>query len=387
MQNFIFENPTKIVFGEGTIATIGSETRRFGTKVLLVYGGGSIKQNRIYDQVVASLRAAEVEIVEFSGVQPNPVLSHAQRGVEIARREKVDVILAVGGGSVIDTAKTIAVGAVTNRDLWDFFTRAAMIEAALPVLTVLTVAASASEMNPAAVITREEGSQKFSIRSPHIQPKTSVLDPTTLYTLSATYSAYSSVDAITHMLEGYFNNEEVNSPLQDTLVEGITRVIMESTAVILDNPTDYKARATMMWSATLAFNGLTTAGVGKVELPVHMIEHSLSALYDIAHGAGLSIILPGWMRYAADGKQAKMARFARRIFGVVDIDEGQAVMKGIEGLKYWFASIGSPTSLGEGNIPENDIDRIAANASVLAGVWGLEAYTKDVIRRILRFCI
>lgn len=388
MQNFVFENPTKIIFGRGTIGRIGAEVKRFGTKVLLVYGQESIKNNGIYDQVVESLRQADLSIVEFPGVKSNPVLSHALQGIDAARREGVDVVLAVGGGSVIDTAKTIAVGgkADPGDDIWDFFTFRKKIRAALPVLTVLTLSASASEMNPAAVITKEDGAQKFSIRSPFIQPQTSILDPTALFSLSAAYSAYSAVDAITHMLEGYFNNTEPDSVLQDRLVEALMKTIMETTETILKDPTDYNARATMMWATTLAFNGVTTAGMGGIGFPAHMIEHSLSALYDIAHGAGLSIILPGWMQYTARKAPSKFCRLAREIFTVSNSDEMTAAHEGVNRLKDWFSSIGSPVSLTEANIPRDDIDMIADNAFTLARLWGLKAYTKEVIEEILTIC-
>ena len=228
MQNFIFENPTRIIFGKGTISRIGREVKRFGSKVLLVYGQGSIKKNGVYDQVVASLREADISIVELPGVKSNPVLSLALEGIELARKEQVDTILAVGGGSVIDTAKTVAAGVKAEHDVWDFFTYKKAIKDALPILTVLTLSASASEMNSAAVITNEKGARKFSIRSPFIQPKMSILDPTVLYTLSPEYSAYSAVDAITHALEGYFNNSEPDSLLQDRLVEAFIKTIIEN---------------------------------------------------------------------------------------------------------------------------------------------------------------
>ncbi|TFG37290.1 MAG: iron-containing alcohol dehydrogenase, partial [Syntrophobacterales bacterium] len=255
-----------------------------------------------------------------------------------------------------------------------------------PVLTVVTLSASASEMNPAAVITREEGPQKFSIRSPFIQPKTSILDPEALFTLSPAYSAYSAVDAVIHMLEGYFNNTERESALQDRLVESIMKTIMESTDAILKDPTDYNARATMMWSAVLAFNGLTTAGMGTVSLPAHMIEHSLSALYDMAHGAGLSIVMPAWMTYVIEKDPAKFARLAREIFGVRGDDDLKAGREGIARLREWFVSIGSPVSLAEAGIPEEDRGKIAKNARELAKVWGLKDYTEEVITDILRLC-
>ena len=386
MRNFTFENQTKIVFGRGQIKEIGCETANFGKKVLMVYGQGSIKRSGVYDQVVASLKAADIEIVEFSGVKSNPVLSHTLKGINIARKEGVDVVLAVGGGSVIDTAKTIAVGAKTDDDVWGYFIREKTIQGALPILTVVTISASASEMNPAAVITKEDGARKFSIRSPFIQPKTSILDPTALFTLSPAYSAYSAVDAITHMLEGYFNNREPHSSLQDRLVEGLIKTIMESTEAILKNPADYDARANMMWAATLAFNGLTTAGMGMISLPAHMIEHSLSAIYDIAHGAGLSIILPGWMFWYIEKDPVKFARLGREIFGIEDDDNLKAGIEGISRLKEWFSSIGSPVSLGEANIPGEDIEKIAGNAHVLAQAWGLRDYTEEIIVDILRLC-
>ncbi len=387
MQNFIFENPTKIIFGKGQIGRTGREVAKYGKKVLMVYGERSIRKSGVYDEVVASLRNADLEIVEFSGARANPVLSHVLKGVNVARVGGVDVVLAVGGGSVIDTAKTIAVGAKTDDDLWDFFTRKKTIKDALPLLTVVTLSASASEMNPAAVITNEEGARKFSIRSPFIQPKTSILDPTALFTLSPSYSAYSAVDAIIHMLEGYFNNAEPESAMQDRLVEALMKTIMESTETILKNPEDYNARANMMWSAVLAFNGLTTAGMGMVSLPAHMIEHSLSALYDIAHGAGLSIVMPAWMSYVVGDNPEKFARLARKIFGVKDGDDLKAGREGIKRLREWFSSIGSPVSLKEAGIPEGDIETIAENARELAKVWGLKDYTEEVIASILRLCI
>ncbi len=388
MQNFTFESPTRILFGQGMIARIGGETKRFGSRVLLVYGQGSIKQHGIYDQVLSSLREAGLTVAEFSGVRSNPVLSHVYKGIETAKSAGSEVVLAVGGGSVIDTAKTIAAGvkADPGDDLWDFFTFKKKIRGALPVLTVLTVSASASEMNPTAVITKEEGAQKLTISSPFIQPRASVLDPTTLFSLTPECSAYSAVDIITHMLEGYFNNREPESPLQDRLVEGLMKTVMESTEAIRKDPRNYNARANTMWSATLAFNGLTTAGMGFVSFPAHMIEHSLSALYDIAHGAGLSITLPGWMAYAVNGNPAKFARLGREIFRIEEKDALKAARQGIVLLKRWFTSIGSPVSLREAGIPESDIGKIAENAAGTAAVWGMKAYTREVIAGILQLC-
>ena len=383
MQNFVFENPTKIIFGKGQIPKIGKETSRFGRRAMLVYGMGSISKNGIYNQVADSLKKAGVNFVDFPGVKSNPVLSHVQKGIELALKEKVDVILAVGGGSVIDAAKAIAAGVKADHDVWDFFTFSKPVTSALPVLTVVTVSASASEMNAGSVVTKEDGCQKYSIVSPFIQPKVSILDPTVLFSLSPEYSAYSAVDVIAHMLEGYFNNTASASPLQDRLVEALMKTVMESTDIIMEEPDNYNARANMMWSAVLGFNGLTTAGMGRVHLPAHMIEHSLSAIYDIAHGAGLSIILPAWMSWALDIKEERLAKFAREIFHVKGHGSSQVAQKCIACLKLWFESIGSPVSLKAVNIHEHDIEKIAQNAFALSQVWFYEGYTKDVIVKIL----
>ena len=387
MQNFTFEVPTKILFGKGQIPKIGKEVGRYGQKALLVYGMGSIVKNGIYEQVSASLKEAGIDFVDFSGVKSNPVLSHVVAGIELARREKVDVILAVGGGSVMDTAKAISAGVGADHDVWEFFTFAKAIKTALPILTVVTVSASASEMNNGAVITREDSCQKYGIASALLQPKVSILDPTTLFSLSAAYSAYSAVDAITHLLEGYFNNREPeDSTLQDRLVEGLVKTIMESTDVILREPDNYNARANVMWGAVLGFNSLTTAGLGTTQLPAHMMEHSLSAMYDIAHGAGLSIVLPAWMTYALDTKKEKLARFAREVFDVIEFDSLLAARTGIARLKAWFEKIGSPVSFAAAGIPEGNIEAIAENAAATAELWRYKGYPKEAIATILMNC-
>ena len=387
MQYFVFENPTKIIFGKGSIARIGAEAKRFGRRVLMVYGMGSVRASGVYEQVLNSLKEAGVDVVELSGVKSNPLLSKAKEGIALARAMPVDAVLAVGGGSVIDTAKTIAAGVTADHDPWEFFVYTKLVREALPVLVVLTMSASASEMNAAAVITNDETLQKFSVRSPLIQPKASILDPEVLYTVSPAYTAYSAVDIVTHMLEGYFTNTESGeSPLQDRMVYAFMKTIMEATAKSLADPRDYDARANFMWSGTLAFNGLTTAGMGIVGFPVHMIEHSLSALYDIAHGAGLSVVLPGWMTWSAAKRPARFARLAREFFGAAEADDAKAAAAGIAKLRDWFRSIGSPVSLKEGGIPEGDIEKIADNAVELAKTWKLKDYTKDVIVEVLNHC-
>ncbi len=386
MQNFVFELPTRVIFGKGNIGRAGREVKAFGSKVLMIYGSGSIKKNGIYEQVISSLNEAGVFVIELPGVKSNPVLSLVYKGIEIARKEYVDVILAVGGGSVIDTAKAIAAGVKADHDVWDFFTRTKTITDALPIIAVLTIAASASEMNPAAVITNEKANQKYSARSVFIQPKVAIMDPSVLFSLGPEYTAYSGVDAVTHMLEGYFNNSEPASPIQDRIVESLMKTVMESTDASLARPDEYNARADMMWAATLAFNGLTTAGMGNVSFPAHMLGHSLSALYDIPHGASLSITLPAWMTYFAPRNPRKFARLAREVFGISEPGELKAASEGISRLREWFVTIGAPTSFGVCSVPVADIPRIAENAHGLAQVWGLKDYTLDVITGIYELC-
>ena len=383
MENFVFENPTKIIFGKGCISAIGQEINRYGSRVLLVFGQGSIKKNGIYDQVMNSLRAAGVQAVELSGVKSNPVMSLVYEGIELARREQVQAVLAVGGGSVLDTAKAIAAGVPSAIDIWEYFIRRAQPQSALPVLTVLTIAASASEMNNAVVMTNEKTAQKYSFRSPHVQPKVSILDPTALFTLSREYTAYSAVDAVVHMLEGYFNNTAEECLLQDRMVEGLIRTLMDKAEIALRQPEDYNARAGLMWASTLAFNGLTSAGVGPISLPVHMVGHSLSALYDTPHGASLSILLPAWMQYAMEKKPERFARFACEIFGVSGTDDLAAAREGAARMRAWMKSIGCPTSLRDGGIQPEEIGRISENARGLAITWGLLDYTTEVISGIL----
>ena len=386
MQNFIFENPTKIIFGRGCISQIGQEINGYGNKILMVYGRGSILRNGIYEQVSNSLKASGISFMELSGVKPNPTFSLVYEGISLAKREKVDAILAVGGGSAIDTAKTIAAGVMAEEDIWEYFSRRLEIKKALPVFTVLTVSASTSEMNQIAVITNEKTHQKLSIRSLCLLPKVSLMDPSTLFTLSREYTAYSAIDACSHMLEGYFNNTESDSLLQDRIVEALIKTIMEKTEVVLKNPRDYNARADMMWATTLGFNGLTTAGMGQITFPVHMIGHSVSALFDIAHGATLSMVLPGWMIYATRKNPAKFARLAREIFMVREPDDSKAAIEGVEHLRSWMSSIGSPIRLQQCGLSGGDVNRIVENASATAKAVGMEEYTEDVIAAILDRC-
>ncbi len=381
MFDFVFHNPTKIVFGRKQEETIGQEIKNAGyRKVLFVYGRNSIKRSGLFERITASLKKHDISYVEFGGVVSNPIISHTRKGVDLAKKEKVDAVLAVGGGSVLDESKAIAVGTLSDNDVWDFFIGKEVTQA-LPLFTVITLAATGSEMNGNAVVTNEETKQKYNISSLHVYPRVSILNPELTCTVPLDYSAFGAVDAIAHVIEGYFTRKE-GAGLQDRLVESIIKTVIATNNVIMHEPTNYDARSEFMWTATLALNGLTTAGLKEYCFPNHMIEHSLSAIYNIAHGAGLAIIMPAWMKWYSNKKPARFERFADKIFGVQDAEAG------INELEKWFSSIHAPTRLKDAHIPADKIDMIAENAASLAKLWGIDdVYSKEVIAEILHHAV
>jgi hypothetical protein len=381
MYNFEFHNPTRIIFGRDQEESIGAVLKVAGlAKVLLVYGSQSVQQSGLLDRVKANLGRSAVSFVEFGGVVSNPVLSHTRKGVALAKAEKVDAVLAVGGGSVLDEGKAIAVGALAAGDVWQFFTGTA-VTAALPIYTILTLAATGSEMNGNSVVTNEETKQKYNISSPFIYPRVSILNPQLTCSVPPDYSSYGAVDAIAHVIEAYFTKKP-GSRLQDRLVESIVKTVIASHNVIHKNPDNYEARAEFMWAATLALNGLTPTGVGDYAFPNHMLEHPLSALYNVAHGAGLAIVMPAWMRWYSRQHPVQFERFADKIFGVKGAEAG------INALEKWFQEIGAPVRLQDAGIAGGDIALIAANAADLAKLWGIGAvYTKGVIAEILALAV
>ena len=379
MKDFVFYNPTQIVFGEGKTSDIGGYLQ--GQKCLLLYGSTSIKQNGIYDKVIDSLKKHGITFVEKGGVKPNPVLSFVYEAIDLARKEHVDCLLAVGGGSVIDTAKAVAAGFYYSGDVWDFFVDKTQIAKALPIYVILTLAATASEMNSGAVITNEATKQKFNIQSESLFPKISILDPTNTYSVPRRQVANGSVDAIVHLLEGYFTGTYPLTPIQDGFVETLVKTVIATTKKIFENPIDYDARANFMWSATLALNGLTTAGIGDYGFPNHMMGHSLSALYNVDHGASLSIVFPAWLKYNASTLSKRLAHLGKEVFGKADAKEA------IAAIENYFYGIGAPVRLNEVNINKAKIEKIAENAVSLAKKWDLKSYTKEVIAKILGFAV
>lgn len=390
MQAFQLQIPTRIHFGKGVLDKLGEEVKRFGDRALLVYGQGSIKRNGIYDTVMAQLSAAGVHVTEHPGVKPNPVLSHAQEGVRLATENKLDVVVAVGGGSVVDEAKAIAAGARNEPPLWDYFARKRDIGDALPVVAVQTQPATSSELNAASVLTNETTSEKFGVRADSMTPRVAFLDPTLTTTIPVQYTAYACTDILSHMMEGYFTTSSKWIPIQDGMVEGISRAIMESMERVLADPNDPDARAAIMWGGALAWSGLLNAGTDGASIPNHMIEHPLSAHYDVTHGAGLSIVIPAWLKYMKPRISHRIVQFGQRILGMADelesLDESARADAVIEALEAWYRKIGTPVTLEEAGITNPDIDALTEHALQLRKLWSVPGYTEQDIRAIYDLC-
>ncbi|WP_294964651.1 iron-containing alcohol dehydrogenase [Sulfurimonas sp.] len=378
MNDFMYHNPTKIEFGREKENNIGQYIKEANIEsILLVYGSGSIKKNGLYEKIIASLKTNGISYEELDGVVSNPLLSRVNDGIKIIKEKKIQAVLGVGGGSVADSAKAIAAGAKYDGDVWDFFIHKAEITEALPVFTVMTLAATASEMNGNAVVMNDETKQKYAIASILINPVVSVVNPELMATVSREYLVYSAVDIIAHSIEVYFT-ATLHPNFNSRIVESIIKTVMETTEVLLENPNDYEARAEFAWIAIQALNGLTPAGTEGGSFPNHMIEHSLSALYNVAHGAGLSVVIPAWMKWYENQNPKQFKRFAKEIFNEEDSS------KGIEKLEEWFAKIGAPVSLADVNIPRDGIVELAINANATASMWGIgEMYTVDAIVNIL----
>lgn len=368
MLNFDFHNPTRLVFGEGTIQHLGKYIKEYGDKkVLLLYGKGSIFKNGVYDQVVSSLKEHGIDYVEMSGVKPNPVLSKVIETVDLMKKEKVDAIVAVGGGSVLDTSKISAAAYYYDGNPWDFYERKVFPEKALPIYGVLTISATGSEMNSGGVITNEEEKKKWGWGSKYTYPRLSIVDPSVQKSLPRNQTVNGAVDTLTHVFEAYFGGTK-GTMMQDEFSEGIIRTTMASVKVLLENPEDYEARANLAWAATLALNGLN--GLGRAgDWASHSIEHSLSAYYDIAHGEGLAIVMPAWMKYVYKNDVEKFARFGEKIFGIVKEDKEQQALAAIDAYKEFLRDIGAPVSLRERNIGEEHLKEMSENA-VLRGPLG-----------------
>jgi alcohol dehydrogenase YqhD (iron-dependent ADH family) len=353
MDDFVFQNPTKIVFGRGAEKGAGAEAKPYASKVLLHYGGGSVKRSGLLDRVAASLREAGLSCLELGGVAPNPRLSLVKQGIELCRREKVGLILAVGGGSAIDSAKAMALGIPYQGDVWDFFSGKAEPAEALPVGTVLTIPAAGSEASTASVITNEDGMLKRGFNSPLIYPRFSLLNPELAFTLPKAQAANGIADIMSHLFERYFTNTR-NVELTDRLIEATLRTVIDAAPRALDGKDDYDAWAEIMWSGTIAHNNLLNTGrVG--DWGSHDLEHELSAAYDIAHGAGLAVVFPAWMKFTYRHDATRFAQLAARVWGVDQdfFEPERTALAGIGRLESFWSSLGLAVRLsGLGIGPE-----------------------------------
>lgn len=368
MIDFAFQNPTKIYFGRKALSNLSTEVQKYGKRILLVYGGGSIKRSGLYDRIMEILNGIGVQVWELGGVQPNPRLSLVYTGIEMCREHDVQLVLAVGGGSAIDTGKAIVNGVCYDGDVWDLFTGKGSISEVLPLGTIVTIPAAGSEMSSSCVITREEDQCKKGRNVPLNFPKFSILNPEDSFTLPRYHVACGIVDIMTHMMERYFTQVE-NVELIDRMTEAALITVIHNAPVTLAEPTNYDARAEITWAGSLAHNTLLQTGrIG--DWASHKLEHELSALYDIAHGAGLAIVFPAWMKYTLPrGGAKKLAQFATRVFGVPEDfgSEEEIAAEGIRRLEDFYRSLDMPVRLSEIHIDDLDFDRMAERCAAMVG--------------------
>jgi len=380
MNNFEFYNPTRIIFGKDTQKQIGKYVKKYSSNILLHYGKDSIKKNGIYTDVILSLKEAGISYTELGGVQPNPRVSLVRRGIKICKEQKIDFILAVGGGSVIDSAKAIALGIKYNGDVWDLFTRKAASENSVPVGVILTIPAAGSESSPNSVITNEEESMKLAVSYPNLRPVFSILNPAFCFSLPKEQLGYGVCDMMAHIFERYFTQTQFTE-LTDKLCEGTLKTIINNSSIILKNFNDYNAWSEIMFAGNIAHNGLLGMG-RKEDWASHGIEHALSAVYDIPHGAGLSIVFPAWMKYVYKENIPLFVRFALNVW---DVDgklknSEEIALKGIEETEIFFKSLNLPTRLADLNIKEDNIEIMAKKTTVFGSLGSFkELNTEDVI--------
>ena len=383
MNNFTFKSPTEFVFGAGVENEVGAYLKKYGaSKVFVLYGGKSAKKSGLLDRTFASIKEAGLEYVEMGGIQPNPVLSKVYEGIELARKEKIDFILAVGGGSVIDTMKAIGIGIGYDGDVWDFFDGKASNPKPLPNACILTIPAAGSEGSKSMVITKEDGLIKKGFDCEESRCKFSLLNPELTFTLPPWQTSAGATDMMSHIMERYFTNVE-HVELTDRLSEALLKTIMEAALAVTKDPQNYDARANLMWASTLAHNDLV--GVGKVgDWACHDLEHQLSAVYNVTHGAGLAVATPAWMRYVYKHDVKRFCQFAVRVFGVdMDwFDPEKTALEGIARLEGFLTAIGMPIRLEGLGIVDDQLDLLAEKAAGPTGIGNFVHLDKAACREI-----
>jgi NADP-dependent alcohol dehydrogenase len=356
MYNFEYKNPVKIIFGKDTIKKVAAEIPK-NAKILLTYGGGSIKKNGVYDQVMNALKG--VELLEFGGIEANPHYETCMKAVEIVKNENIDFLLSVGGGSVLDATKFIAAAALyKNGDPWDILVKGGKVENAIPIGAVLTLPATGSEMNGNSVITRISTLEKMAFSSLKVMPQFSILDPVCVFSLPDKQVANGIVDAFVHVMEQYLTFD-VNTPLQDRFAESILTTLIEEGPKVLSNRNDYDAAANFMWSATMALNGLIGVGVTQ-DWATHGIGHELTAFHGIDHARTLAIVLPGVMNIKRQNKKDKILQYGKRIWGITSGTDDEKIDAAIAKTVEFFESVGLPTTLPDYNVPEESVTKIVA---------------------------
>ncbi|WP_455383052.1 iron-containing alcohol dehydrogenase [Salinispira pacifica] len=387
MESFRFSMPTQIIFGKDTERQTGAETAKIGKRVLFHYGSGSIRKSGLYDRVVESLKSAGVEYVELGGVQPNPRLSLVQEGIRLCREQKLDAVLAVGGGSVIDSAKAIAVGVPYTGDVWDFYTGKAVPSQIIPVGVVLTIPAAGSEASKSSVISREEGNFKLALDIDLIKPAFAIMNPELTYTLPPYQTACGAADIMAHIMERYFTNVK-NVELTDRLCEATLKTVIRNVPIVLRDPANYDARAEIMWAGTVAHNDLLSTGrVG--DWASHMLEHEISALYDVAHGAGLAVVFPAWMKYTYKHDVQRFVQFAVRVWGVEEnfADPEETALEGIRRLEQFLSGIGLPVRMEELPVPTDRLEEMAERAVAKGSIGSFLPLAKSEAASIYKLAV
>lgn len=384
MLKFSYSIPTNVHFGKGRIQVLAKEIKKYGSKVLLTYGGGSIKKNGLYDSIVEIFNENDISFCELNGIDPNPRLTSVNEGIKICKENNIDFILAVGGGSVIDCSKIIAAGYHYEGDPWDFFIGKARIKQALPIGTILTLAATGSEMNGNAVISNMETEEKLGTFGESLKPKFSILDPTYTMTVPVKQTAAGTADIMSHVFEQYFSPTE-GAFLQDRLAEAVLKTCIEYGPIAIKNSENYEARANLMWSSSIALNGLLT--YGKItDWATHGMEHELSAIYDITHGIGLAILTPNWMEHVLDdGTVDKFVEYGVNVWGIsLEEDKYSVARKAIEKTREFFKGLGIPMTLKEVGINEERLQEMAEKATKFRPLGGFKKLDKNDVLEIYK---
>lgn len=388
MNSFVYDIPTKVYFGENQLGHLGKELSKYGKKVLMTYGGGSIKKSGLYDKVVAEIKKAGLELFELSGIEPNPRVSSVNAGAKICKEEGIDVLLAVGGGSVIDCTKYIGAATYYDGDAWDILEQKTDVTKCLPVLDILTLAATGSEMDCGGVISNPETKDKIGLMFPVMQPKVSFLDPTLTYTVSQYQTACGSSDMLSHIIEVYFNmNKDLY--MLDTVMEGLMKTIIKYTPIAMKEPDNYEARANLMWASSWAINGFVNGGKQQA-WSCHPIEHEVSAIYDITHGLGLAILTPRWMEYCLDETTAsKYYQFGCNVFGLdPKMEPMEVAKKSIELLSdFLYNTLGLKSTFTELGIDDKNFEIMAEKSVEIGGLkYAFKPLTKEDVVKIFEMC-